>query len=157
MIVPQLLPWNLWILQPLLKNSPSGPSASQEPPAKQPRICHSEVGVFVGSHCDPVSDSDKYRLIKEHFVPELTYKFPRHHVGITTSTGGFQHISGYSIVSEMMEDTVSHVHCFVDQLLCLGQTLGQSHSLTSGRLLRYQASMTTNSSIDPLWLRWKSF
>lgn len=54
------------------------PSDSGEPAAKQPRICHSDdVGVFVDSHRSLVSDSDKYRLIEEHFIPGPLYKFPR--------------------------------------------------------------------------------
>jgi hypothetical protein len=98
-IVPQSLHWNLQsslrnlqlpvrTLWPLVRNpaSPHEPSASQEPPAKQPRICHSNVGVFVSSHRDPIGDSDKYRFINEHFVPELTYKFPR-----ASNRRSFQH------------------------------------------------------------------
>ena len=57
--------------------SPHEPLASQQPPTKQPRICHSDVGAFVGSHHDPVSDNDKYRVIEEHFIPEPTYKLPK--------------------------------------------------------------------------------
>lgn len=53
------------------------PSDSGEPAAKQPRICASDVGVFLDSHCSPVSENDKYRLIEEHFIPGPLYKFPR--------------------------------------------------------------------------------
>ena len=59
-------------------------SASQEPPAKQPRICHSDAGVFVHSH--PVSDNDKFCLIQEHFVPAPRYKFPQ-----ASNRRSFQH------------------------------------------------------------------
>ena len=100
-------PKKLIVLQPLLLNleppartlrlppvqspegSPASPHellASQQPPTKQPRICHSDVGAFVGSHHDPVSDNDKYRLIEEHFISEPTYKFPKASNGRT-----FQH------------------------------------------------------------------
>ena len=51
------------------------PTASQEPPARHPRLCHSDIGAFVGA--EDISDSDKYRLVEEHFVPEPAYKFPR--------------------------------------------------------------------------------
>lgn len=36
-----------------------------------------DVGAFVGSHHDPINDTDKYHLIEEHFIPGPTYKFPR--------------------------------------------------------------------------------
>ena len=69
------------ISSPESPTSPQHPSASpsdsEEPAAKQPRICHSDIGVFVDSHRSPVSDSDKYRLIEEHFIPGPLYKFPR--------------------------------------------------------------------------------
>ena len=53
------------------------PSASEEPPVKQPRRCHSDVGAFVDSYHSLVSDSDKYRPIEEHFIPGPLHKFPR--------------------------------------------------------------------------------
>lgn len=53
------------------------------PPAKEPRLCHSDLGMFVPQ---PICDQDKFRLIQEHFVPPPTYKFPQ-----SANKRSFQH------------------------------------------------------------------
>ena len=58
---------------------PPSPLSEGPPPAKQPRVRHTDLGTFlpsVSSGRTAVTDHDKFCLIEEHFVPEPSYKFP---------------------------------------------------------------------------------
>ena len=60
---------------------------STPPPEKQPRISpdSSDIGVYT-RFTSSVTDHDRYQLIVHHFVPDPSYKFPKH-----TDGRSFQH------------------------------------------------------------------
>ena len=50
-------------------------SSNDQPPRKQPRIAEeADIGSFTSGD---ISDHDRYQLIKYHFVPGPTYRFPK--------------------------------------------------------------------------------
>eukprot|EP00117_Sycon_ciliatum_P027835 scpid76571/ scgid22514/ len=52
-------------------------SAEGESCSAAPAMCYNDVGKIVGNMLLPLSSENNARVIKEHFVPSLTYEFPK--------------------------------------------------------------------------------